>query len=389
MTIDNLYNKFLNWLDYNSNKKYYSTKLVILLVFLSLFFATPKFLYYNYEADDIVTVWNAYKYKSTHLTSSLTQYDPTTHEAKLVFRLSIPILIKFLGLNFISIYIFKFILGILSLLLTYKITDNIVKDKVSSTFVTAGLAFIYFGRSGFVVFPTFDELAYFSVLLALYYPKPWLIFICCTISAWTDERSFIALPIVLIYYQILEPLKSDNPNIIFNLKNILKPNKSSIAAISAIVFYTFLRLLLSYQYEMHLPPTISYFYYLKVNIPDLGFGIWSFLEGFWILVFLALVVLLWQKSYFLILIISAQLIVSAVIACSVGDITRSGSCIVPMIFVFLLIIKNNIGNQLLRNVLFLCFFVCFVFPSHYIVGDLVMEEPLYYEILHFILKRLL
>jgi hypothetical protein len=388
MKIESFINTFFLWIETKTKEKFFLAKLIFFLVFLSLFFATPKFFFYMQQPHNVLHVWSAYQFKADHLTSSLTQYQAVSHEAKLVFRLTIPILIKLFGLNFITAYLLKFVLGVLSIILFFKITNKLLNDKVSATLLSAGLVFIYYGRSGFIVYPTFDEIAYFFILLALYVRNPWLIFLCCSIAAWTDERSFLVLPIVIIFYQIYESKLVEGNNNSLSYKNIYRLNRYSLAAFAAIVFYVALRLFLSFQYNMHTPSGGADFSVFVKNFIFLGFGIWSFYEGFWLLLFLALVIMIKNKNYLLSVAILAQLLVSIVVACCVDDITRSGACLGPLVFAFILIIKPHVSRDGMRNILLVCCFVSFVFPAYYIVAGLCMEQPIYYEAIRFVLNKI-
>lgn len=388
MKIEGFINAFFLWIESKAKEKYFLPKLIFFLVLLSLFFATPKFFFYIQNSHNVLHVWSAYQFKADHLTSSLTQYQQVSHEAKLVFRLTIPILIKIFGLNFITAYLLKFILGVLSIMLFFKITDKLLNDKVSATLLSAGLVFIYYGRSGFIVYPTFDEIAYFFILLALYVRNPWVIFCCCSVAAWTDERSFLVLPIVIIFYQIYESkLVQENSNTLGS-KNILRANKTSLAALAAIVFYVAVRLFLTFQYDMHTPSGGADFSVFVKNMIFLGSGIWSFYEGFWLLLFLSLIIMIKNKNYLLSAAIMAQLLVSTVVACCVDDITRSGACLGPLVFAFILIIKPHVSKEGMRNILLVCCFVSFVFPAYYIVAGLCMEQPIYYEVIRFVLNKI-
>jgi hypothetical protein len=65
---------------------------IVGLVLLSLFFATPKYAYFSQYKEPWKSIGGAYLFKSQNLSSSMSQFPPERHEAKLVFRLTIPLI---------------------------------------------------------------------------------------------------------------------------------------------------------------------------------------------------------------------------------------------------------------------------------------------------------
>ena len=372
---------FFCWINERSKKRFYVYYLSFLLLFLSLFFATPKYLYLD-SMPEVHEGWEIVRVKANDLTNDLTYLEPDSHGAKTVFRLTVPVFVKILKTNQVVTYLFQFGLGFLLIFHVYRLSDKILKNPISSTFITSGLTFLYFGRACFVDFSWYDGWAFFALIMAMNTKNIFLIFLYCTMAAWTDERALMVLPIILIFKQI-EGINASE----LNFKNLIKVNKLSLSVITSIVFYFGVRLFLSHNFNMHTPHASVDFTVLKYNIPFIGIGLWTFLEGFWIIFLLGIVYIFKNKNYFLSMLIACQILISCLVSFLVYDVTRSGSFLVPLLFIFLFYLKDKIKIQELNVLLFTCFAVTFVFPAYYIVGNLNMYQPFYFEFLNYVLNK--
>jgi len=377
-------NNIFTWIENKSKNKYYVIYLTIILVFATLFLATPKYLYYIQNPSKFeMANWNAVMMKSHNLLDPLTSFPAISHAAKKVFRLTVPLVIKIFHLDPFKTYILQFFIGIFLIFLIYKLALKILKDAVSSTFLAAGLVFIYFGRACFEdVISAFDGWAYFFIVCAMLFKNPFIIFSLCSLAAWTDERGLIALPIVILFHQAnADKIEK------FDFKNFFKFNLSSIGVIAAIIFYFLLRFFLMYHYNLRTPNGEANLPMIMINIPIMGFAVWSFLEGFWLLYILVLGYALFKKNYSFILSVTAQILVLTIVSLCVYDNTRSGSYIVPIIFVIIIYLKNYMDKIDLRYVLFFCMIISFIFPSYYVKGIIDMQRPIYYDFIYFLHNR--
>ena len=173
----------------------------------------------------------------------------------------------------------------------------------------------------------------------------------------------------------------------FDFKNFFKFNLSSIGVIAAIIFYFLLRFFLMYHYNLRTPNGEANLPMIMINIPIMGFAVWSFLEGFWLLYILVLGYALFKKNYSFILSVTAQILVLTIVSLCVYDNTRSGSYIVPIIFVIIIYLKNYMDKIDLRYVLFFCMIISFIFPSYYVKGIIDMQRPIYYDFIYFLHNR--
>lgn len=352
--------KLETYIERKANSKYYSIILCFILVFLSISFAYSQYI--NHDTNSLT--WQIIMLKANDLTNSLSFLPKHTGLSKKVFRLTVPIFIRVFHLNISSVFILQYIIGYGILLYSYKLSMRILSNVVISTFIVFGMAFIYFGRAAFVdVFHFwFDAWAFFFLVLTLYYEKAYLIFIFASFAAWTDERALIALPIGILFHQIT------NPNQNYGFKTFVKINIKSFSVILAITVYLFFRYLLGKFYNMHTPISSDSevsFNLIRRNIDIIPFGIWTFLEGFWIIIIVGIVLTFIQKDYFLLCSVVIQLLISTVVACCVHDITRSGSYIFPIVFVVLVYLKQKIDNIGLKSLGFQAAYISFLFPAYF------------------------
>ena len=149
-------------------------------------------------------------------------------------------------LNTYTTLLVQLVLGVTLILTSYKLSFKILNDKVAATFVSAAIIFTYFGRACFVDLTDlwFDGWAFAALLMAMYARKPIVIFVLCSAVAWTDERAFLTIPIVVLFHQFW--------NVDKNFKNdfakLLHLNKKSVAVVAAMLSYVCLRTYLSIEY---------------------------------------------------------------------------------------------------------------------------------------------
>ena len=146
--------------------------------------------------------------------------------------------------------------------------------------------------------------------------------------------------------------------------------------------YIGLRFLLSSAYGMHTPSALADTSVLERNIihTSYGFGSYTFLEGFWLLLPLLLLFAFKNRHYLVMLVVVGLTALSTITALCVYDITRSGSYVFPIIFVMLVYLSRFIEKRNIRIVLMACMFFSLIFPPVNYVAfadlNIWMEKPL-------------
>lgn len=370
------FNNITSWIEEKSSSRYYLLFLTFFLGILLLILSTPQYLYLCPEIFSHNS-WQAVIQKSQNLLDPLTNYSPESHAAKKVFRLTVPFIIKIFNLTPITTYIFQFLIGFLVIYICYKLSYSILNDSVSSTFLTASISFIYFGKACFVdLGSAFDGWAFLFILLAMFQKRFWLIFLFSFLAAWTDERAFLALPIVATYH-------STN---LFSGFKIFKIPKQSYAVIFSFFLYIVSRLFLTIFFDLQTPTSNSIIRTFKNNLPFINIGLWGIFEGLWLIIIISFFYMIQKKNYSLLLVILFEFLILMIIAFCVYDITRSLSYIVPTIFISVSYLQKIISINKMHIYMFIAMVFSFLYPSIYIIGGISVFQPIYLDFMYLILK---
>ncbi|HZE83844.1 MAG TPA: hypothetical protein VE035_06005, partial [Puia sp.] len=298
--------------------------------------------------------------------------------AKKVFRLTVPVFIRIFHLNREGVIALQAVLGFLLIFFSYKLANRILKDAPSATMIAAGIAFIYAGRGCFtdITYTHFDGWAYFFILMTLYSRNFLAVFLFATMSAWVDERGTLALVFPILFHQ-MEAAKDKN----FSLPSLIRPAKLSMALLLSVAGYIALRLYLTHTYNMHTPSDDANFSDLKQNFihTSFGFGAFTFLEGFWLLFPIVLLTGIRNKHYMAMTMITGLILIFSLAVFCVNDLTRSGSYLFSIIFVFLAYLRQFTETSYFRSIAAVCLFFCFIFPpiNYVAFGDFLyrVEKP--------------
>jgi len=208
-----------------TRKKNWLFILVVTLPLVVLFFSFPSYDRLNNEFSEN---WQAiFKQAAGPLTDH--QYNPDSHQAKLTFRLTVPLIIRTFHLNLAGVLIFQALIGMLLFYFAAKLFHRETNDKVSALLLSFSLAFIYAGRVSFnEIRGIFDGLALFFMVWSMYFRNPFLIFTGVFLAAWTDERALIASCLVFLYWIYWHKNNSGDWKIL---------NSGSVAVFLAWIFY--------------------------------------------------------------------------------------------------------------------------------------------------------
>ncbi|MEY3369290.1 MAG: hypothetical protein RI973_2445 [Bacteroidota bacterium] len=355
--------------------------LAMVLTVMSMFLAMPKWIKYNENTEP----WQVVKLKSDDLTHTLDHLEPGSWLAKKVFRLSVPAFMKLTGAPPLAVLALQFLCGFLLLVFCYKLVEELVADKVSAVFITAAMAFTYFGRAAFydAMFLWFDGFAYFLLLMALYCSRPWLIFLFASAAAWTDERAFIGLSIVMLFHLMKSGgLKARD------LPSAVRGGRF-LAAFAAAGLYLAIRLWLQYSFGMKTPTDGAKLQVLFQAWFYLPLGSWTFMEGLWLAALVFFIVALSRRDYLLPGLVLATLLVFTMIAGCVYDITRSGSYAMPIVFVIVSYLSHRMIAEEQRFLYFSAFAISLLFPPLFVCSVWKMEysisSPVFIQLLRLVI----
>jgi len=286
-------------------------------------------------------------------------YGVGSHPANANFRLTVPLIAKLLGLGMFGILIFQSVCGVLLLWVVARIVLKITSDLVVSLFVTCGVAATWAGTTSFTELQgIFDGEALLLLSCAVLFEGPWLTGLFVFLSAWTDERALVASSFVYLYHVYRHQRRGSDWRASYC-------GAAPIAVVVAWVAYFVLRFAMSRYY--HMPPgagSASLIYVLK-NAHNIPMGSWTALEGGWLLVFAAMVILTQQRRIiFLILYVSAISII-LVVSMSVIDITRSMAYALPAIFIAIEVLREVESGPHLRALCAVSSAISILWPNYY------------------------
>jgi hypothetical protein len=187
-----------------SNSPRWMWKWALLCYILILFFSFPDLEKLSITGDH--SIWQAVQQQIEDPTSQHYLDDPDSHQAKRTFRLFVPMLFKVLHIkSTVYIYLFQQLAVLCLLYYSSRLALRITGDKLTAAALALGIAFTYIGQAGVVdVFGKFDTIAICALLGAMVFRHPLLIFIFCSIAAWTDERGLLACSLIFIWWKMWE-----------------------------------------------------------------------------------------------------------------------------------------------------------------------------------------
>lgn len=364
---DRLIAAFERW----SNKKYWSLRVAVYSMIISLFTAFPSYDLFFKDFTSNQHHWYAISEQINHPLSQK-KYETISHESNISFRLSVPVAGHLLGLKNLEIktqIIVLFILQLLALFVFFYVLSlifyHINQDRVASSLLTFSFGLIYAGNSLTLdIWGCMDVVAYCFLALAILTRRPLEIFIFTLLASYCDERALIASCLVFLWHT-LRTKKAGEYNFRKDFINL-----ASASVLGSWLAYFILRFILMNQFgfetnthSARVAPIV-----IKEAANNIPIGIWSGLEGWWIVVLLSLLVLVIQKKWILFLLVTGAMSLITLVAFSILDITRSMAYIFPLAIVGYLIISSYESRNNLRYLSLIVLFIC-LFPTYYIGGQ--------------------
>jgi hypothetical protein len=359
--------------------KHWKLYVVVACVFSILFFSLP---YHKRITDELqqkpdrYLKWQQLKQHAEHPFTQI-QAEPNSHQAKLTFRLTMPLLLRALQYNIVAFYLVQAFLGLIFCWFLADFFAKLLDSRVIAALLTFGIANIYAGASFFIdTLASYDPFAYIFLLLAICYRQPLYIFVLIQLAAWTDERGLVASCLVYLFWY----LQIYTPKTNF-IRSVLQFSPPLLAILSSIAVYLLGRFCLGYFLGLHTPLGNAGFEAFLENIKLTGLGVWTGLEGFWLLILVMFVVLYYTKEYLLLILVLSATIFISLIAVMVYDITRSIGYLYLLIPIACLILQTRISKKELYYVLLASIVISFIFPMYVIKNNITYLEPIYLRVI--------
>ncbi len=326
----------------------------LLLTVVSLFFSFPSYSDINSEE------WKPLFEKADNLFGN-SSYGDGTHAAKLTFRMVLPAIVHFAHLNMTGVLVLLGIVGMLNFYLVLRLAYNILNDKREAFMVGLCSALIYFGKCSFTELrgTMFDGLAIFFLLCAMNTRRNVLLALFVLLAAWCDERALVASALIWVYYIV----KNDKKRIGLQL---FAPQ--ALWIYTAWFLYIAKRYYLSTYMGMHTDTKGVGLSVLLDQINNIPLGVWSALEGLWLVVIYAMLMLYRHKQFFALFAYAVVCGIILLLGLSVVDITRSVVYIFPAVFIGLKIVKDHYDKDAMMKLLWMALILCFVYPAYYTGG---------------------
>ena len=347
---------FRNTIDRWTSQRYWLELTCILLPVSVIFFAFPVLVpFFSTEPLDqwvyvLIQAENPFVHHS---------YPPDSHQAKLAFRIVPPLLIGAFRSGVVGTYALQILMGIGLFYFAGKTVLRDISDKRQAFIVLVGISFIYAGRVSFTeTRAVFDGMALFFIILSIFSFSSIVVFFGVLAASLTDERALICSGLVLLYWLVKE-----------QRSNGIVISARPAAVVVAWLTYFAIRWHLSNQHGLTTyGDQLGIQYYLhwfKSQINNFPLGLWTGLEGFWLLLFLSLVVMFSKKEFSTGLALSGAVVMIVIVSMSVRDITRSMAYLFPAIFVSLLVLERNLERFQLQKVIYAAVGISFLFPAYY------------------------
>lgn len=364
--LESLYESFDNKLDKFLDSPKWKIKIVVvaLVAMLLSFFnnITPFFDFKRYYEKVVVQrgeffLYEVTKDRSKKLTEHHVYEEPASNNR--VFRLTLPVIVKVLHISHVSVFIYglQLLLGVLFYYLLVNFLYSILNDKKATLLASIAFACIYFGTAFFIENGGYgDFYTFFFLFLAIYLRNPFFVFLSMFAAAWCDERAVVAGGLVFLWWWL-------SPAILGNKKISLIPNKQMLALIVAEIGYLAGRFYLMHYEGMKATYKEGEFSQMITDsLPSFGFKMIWVIEGFWLIMLLAFVILYTKKDLINLFFMGIGTIGMIFLGMTTYDSTRSGSVVFPMLFLGILIIRKHLTDKQLRIILFLVALICFLHP---------------------------
>jgi hypothetical protein len=357
VTLCNKY--FFNWIESFTNGLNWKFKTTFLLVGLSFIFSTGALFYLPtaFKAEN----WESYRFKKENLFKQ-PPFNPVSHASKKTFRLTMPIISKVFHFNNWATVAFLWIINFLFLYQFLRYFYKLLGNKTIAFLATFGITFVYIGHAGFTDINTwFDGIAYFFILISIVSNSPIIILSSVLLAAFTDERAFLSAVVVLFYHLMQDWGNAESKNV--------SSFRNSISVLFGIILSLVIRLYLEYKFDIHLQTGGSTLEKFLADTPFWGMAIWTFLEGYWLLVVLLFLSFIHEKKYLNVFVLMITLAVFTLTSFLVFDKTRSGAYIFPLIFLAVKYLKVKMSIEEWKFLFLAIAIVCFLFPAYYIISD--------------------
>jgi hypothetical protein len=305
-----------------------------------------------------------------------TQVSTASHESKIAFRLTAPLIAKLIGVqpgasgrSVVWLYVLQSVLLIPFLYMLQNLLKRYTSLNNSLLFVVACCA-TYLAKSFFWDYDFwFDGFAFFFILASMYFRHIIPVVVFSQLACWTDERAVAAMAGVYLFHLLRE----------VNFEAAVKLNKqlfinsfykgpTSYIFLSCML-YVGLRLMLQQVFGLSTPRGEA----AGVSLSLIPFqfqhrlvGIFLTFEGLWIIFTLTMLHIYKTGDRLWFYLIGLILLMQLLIAYSVFDITRSITYAFPL-FIITFIIFSKIKSETSFSTIVISTLICIAIPTQFLI----------------------
>lgn len=291
------------------------------------------------------------------------EYEAGSHEANQTFRLTIPLIAYALHLNVASLYLLHVLVGLLFLWIVTRIVNDILKNRVLTFYFLTGFTGIYAGANFYINYLGHADIFPFCLMaLAFYFRQPLLVLLFTQLAFWCDERAiinstYLGLWLVLpLVQQIVKERK-------FEIKQI---PTAAVALVISAGLYLVLRQWLATTYGLKVGHDNDLSRRTTLwSLSIIGDKFTRGLEGFWLIIFAGMTVLVMIKDWVSFILLGACLLATGAIGVMVADGTRSLSFGFLVFFFMLTILKKHIPTNELKYLLIVSTLISLMLPMSF------------------------
>jgi hypothetical protein len=296
-----------------------------------------------------------------------------SHEAKLTFRVTVPLLAHVLHLRRNGMLVLAAVAGALLLYAVLGIAHRVTGSRKAALFICLATACAWPGETAFHELRGgyFDAVALCLLVLAMAdLPSPLTAAAVCA-AAFTDERALVACGLVFLFWVSESGLFARRP----------------VAVLIGCGAYGAIRLWLTLAHSAIVSTGgvgLSIFLH-ETNIIPLG--IWTGLGGAWLLVVCGLTALLLQRRYGMAAAFSAATVATVGLALLVLDVTRSMAFCLPAVFVGIGALRRSESVETVERLSIAAGAVSLLTPAYVVQGswELYWLYPLPVQLLRWLL----
>lgn len=347
--------RILRGLDRVLAGRWWLVKVVFLTALISVVAAAPTYENFKPRGKD----WAAIERMADHPFDQ-EGLDPTDRSYNFTFRVTVPIVGGVLGLGPAGYLVLQGLAGLGLFAATALAVERISANRRIAALSAIGVGLTWAGACAFVeVRGNFDAVAIALLVGAMATRRVALVTVGCFLAAWTDERAIPVVAFVMLFQHFAESRD-------VTWRTAWKEPRV-LAAAAGIALHFVTRFAAAAAFDVQQPSNLG-LTYVEEQMSILPIGLWTGLEGFWLVV-AAAAVILWQAGQRLIMVAYVGLIATiGVGSIAVVDVTRSMAYLFPAALAGAAVLARLAKPSVLRGATYLGFALTAAWPLYYAGG---------------------